>query len=81
MLPKLTAPPTLGPTGQHKLELDHGVTTYTSMTNEYLVLKESVMTGGATYAFIMVMTDSLGRTATGSINITAGRPPWNGQIK
>jgi len=51
------------------------------MTNEYLVLKESVMTGGATYAFIMVMTDSLGRTATGSINITAGRPPWNGQIK
>lgn len=66
---------------QHDLSLEHGVTTYTRLTNEYLVLKESVMTGGATYAFTMVMTDSLGRTSAGSINITAGQPPWDGLIE
>ena len=52
-----------------------------SLTNEYLVLKANVMAGGATYAFTMAMTDSLGRTSSGSINITAGRPPWNGHVR
>ena len=62
------------------LNLEHGVTTSTAITNEFLVLHPSVLLEGASYAFRMTATNRYGKLHSGTINVTAGRPPTSGTM-
>ena len=62
------------------LNLERGVTTSTAITNEFLVLKPSVLLEGASYTFRMTATNRYGKLHSGTINVTAGRPPSSGML-
>lgn len=60
------------------VNLEYGVTTSTLTTTELLVVKPFVLEGGRSYQFITSLSNSYGKISTGTINVTAGRPPWGG---
>ena len=62
------------------LTLEYGVTTSTSTVDNYLVIKPGVLRQGLTYAFTLVVTNSLGRAGFTTLNITAARAPWGGHM-
>lgn len=64
------------------LALVHGVSTATSLKlGDLLVVKPNILAGGETYTFMLTATNSHGAAGYGTLNVTAGRPPWNGVIR
>ncbi|MEO1777078.1 MAG: REJ domain-containing protein [Pseudomonadota bacterium] len=58
--------------------LQPGLTTSTRLDLSTVAVRANSLQPGQTYVFSMTATNSLGNFALGTLNVTAGRPPFNG---
>lgn len=66
--------------GDPDFALEPGVTTSTRLNLATVVVRANSLEAGESYVFTMTATNSLGNFDLGTLNVTAGRPPFNGTL-